>query len=328
VQEAVEEWVHSQVDVLDITASRTRPWAEVWRLETTSGRWWLKVNAPGTGYEARLLRHLSGLGTDLLPTTHTHPEQPWALIADAGPSARELLADADPAAVIAFWCALMPRYAELQQSVSATDLLDMQLPDLTPVAVATTFDELVNDRRWFTPDIAPDYSPDVHRRVLSCRTSLTVMAAELAGSIPATVQHDDLHDGNVFAVDGRVRVLDWGDAVVSHPFCSLRVTLDGLAARLGVERTAPALEAVTDAYLEVWATAGTSRRELRAQVDLAVRVAGLSRAASWARALGSPEQGRELGFSEAVAVWMARLADDVLDHTAPAPGGPPAGPLG
>ena len=186
----------------------------------------------------------------------------------------------------------------------------------------------MNDRRWFTPDIAPDYFPDVHRQVLSCRTPLTVMAAELAGSISATVQHDDLHDGNVFAVVGRVSVLDWGDAVVSHPFCSLRVALDGLADRLAVQRSAPVLEAVTDAYLEVWATGGTSRRELRAQLDLAVRVAGLSRAAGWARALGSPEQGRELGFSEAVAGWLTRLADDVLDHGAPATGGPPVGPLG
>jgi len=131
VQEAVEEWVRSQVDVLDITAPRTRPWAEVWRLETSSGPWWLKVNAPGTGHEARLLRHLSGLGTDLLPTTRTHPEQPWALIADAGRSARELLAGAEEAAVISFWCELMPRYAELQQSVSATGLLDMNVPDFT-----------------------------------------------------------------------------------------------------------------------------------------------------------------------------------------------------
>jgi hypothetical protein len=222
----------------------------------------------------------------------------------------------------------MPRYAALQQSVAATDLFDMNVPDFTPGALATRFDELVNDRRWFTPDIAPDYSLDVHRRVLSCRTALTVMAAELSDSVPATVQHDDLHDGNVFAVDGRVSVLDWGDAVVSHPFCSLRVTLDVLADRLAVDRTAPELEAVTDAYLEVWATAGTSRRELRAQLDLAVRVAGLCRAASWARALGSPEQGRELGFSEAVAGWMTRLADDVLGHGAPATAAPAVGPLG
>ena len=48
-----------------------------------------------------------------------------------------------------------------------------------------------------------------------------------AFGIPETIQHDDLHDGNVFVRDGRNLFFDWGDSCVSHPFHTLVVTLRG-----------------------------------------------------------------------------------------------------
>jgi hypothetical protein len=80
------------------------------------------------------------------------------------------------------------------------------------------------------------------------------MCEELAAfGIPETIQHDDLHDAQVFVEDGAYRVLDWGDAVVSHPFMTLAVTLDGVIAWgvddvEGSEDLAPYLRA----YLEPW----------------------------------------------------------------------------
>ncbi len=75
---------------------------------------------------------------------------------------------------------------------------------------------------------------------------------ELAGAgIPETIQHDDLHDSQVFVRDGRYLLLDWGDSCISHPFFSLAVTLDGVIA-WGVddiERSEPT-EPYRDAYLE------------------------------------------------------------------------------
>ena len=42
---------------------------------------------------------------------------------------------------------------------------------------------------------------------------------------PRDVQHDELHDANVFVSGKRHCFFDWGDASVSHPFVSLLVTL-------------------------------------------------------------------------------------------------------
>ena len=85
--------------------------------------------------------------------------------------------------------------------------------------------------------------------------------------IPATLQHDDLHDANVFVGDGRYRFFDWGDAVVAHPFFSLLVRCGSrrtLASRTGTPRCSAA-----DAYLDLWRSYGTPP-ELRDQADLAL----------------------------------------------------------
>ena len=66
---------------------------------------------------------------------------------------------------------------------------------------------------------------------------------ELAATgVPASLQHDDLHDANVFVPDdgvGLYRVFDWGDASVAHPFATLLVTLRVVADRLGLANGAP-----------------------------------------------------------------------------------------
>ncbi len=85
------------------------------------------------------------------------------------------------------------------------------------------------------------------------------LCAELAATgLPDTLQHDDLHDAQVFVRDGRVRILDWGDACLTHPFLTLAVTLDGVLAwglddEEASEDTTPYLES----YLAGWAGAGS-----------------------------------------------------------------------
>jgi len=252
---------------------------------------------------------LARSGSALLPAVRPHPDQPWALIADAGVSARELLADAEPEQRIGFWMDVLPPYAELQQTVSVADLRGAQLPDLSPAALLTTFDALVEQSEWFTTAVAPELEVEQWDRILASRTPLAAAADRLAGGIPPALQHDDLHDGNVFRRGSTNLIIDWGDAVLAHPFGTLLVTLDVLAYQLDCARTDPRVVGVQEAYLEVWRTRGDSRADLSAELDLAVRTAGLGRAAAWRRALGTPTAGLEVGDADAVARWLGRLAD-------------------
>ena len=187
------------------------------------------------------------------------------------------------------------------------------MPDLSPSALTATFDTLVGDAEWFTSAVAPELDPEQWDRILASRSRLAAAADRLAGGLTPTLQHDDLHDGNVFRRGSVNLIIDWGDAVLAHPFGTLLVTLDVLAYQLDCPRTDPRIVRVQEAYLEVWRTGGDSRANLAEELDLAVRTAGLGRAAGWRRALGTPTAGLELGDADAVAHWLGRLAAALAD---------------
>jgi aminoglycoside phosphotransferase (APT) family kinase protein len=92
-------------------------------------------------------------------------------------------------------------------------------------------DGLLADQRWFTFDANPELTSMEVARICAGPPALEHAAAALATGVPATIQHDDLHDDNVFVVAQHPRLIDWGDAVIAHPFSTLRVTLDVLGPR-------------------------------------------------------------------------------------------------
>ena len=95
--------------------------------------------------------------------------------------------------------------------------------------------------------------------------------------IAATVQHEYLHYNNVFVREGRPRIIDWGDSVISHPFASLVVTFQFLEQ---VNRL-PASDAwfgrLRDAYLEPWGPGYVDT------FHLALRVGTVAHAIAWMR---------------------------------------------
>ena len=131
VTEVATGWARDQLEVVELTLLRDRPWSSVWSVNTRAGRWWLKENRAGTTYETRLLALLTGSGTDLVPSVRVHAARPWALVADAGTSLRRLAEQAAPDDLLDFWCGLLPRYGELQRQLPAADLRAAGVPDLT-----------------------------------------------------------------------------------------------------------------------------------------------------------------------------------------------------
>jgi aminoglycoside phosphotransferase (APT) family kinase protein len=88
--------------------------------------------------------------------------------------------------------------------------------------------------------------------------------AELAASpVPDSLQHDDLHSNNACwpgeADDlSSVRIIDWGDASVGHPFETMLATLNSIAFHAGALRVDrrmedPRLLRIWDAYMEPFA---------------------------------------------------------------------------
>lgn len=284
----VDAWILDQVARLGrrltgpIEQPRIRPWSTALTIPTDAGRLWFKAGGPGNGYEGALLDALLEwcVSHVLLPLA-SEPSRGWLLLPDGGPLLRDGL-DGGPG--LEAWLRILPEYAELQRALEARvdDLVRRGVPDLRPDRLPGRFEALVEDPALGLP--AADRA-----RLRSLRPDVAGMATELgAFGIAPSLQHDDLHDGNVFVGPDGDRIFDWGDASVSHPFGTLLVTFRSIASRgLGDgnrRKRDVALDRLRDAYLEPW-TADHPRAQLVAAVPLAMRLAIIGRAASWHRAL-------------------------------------------
>ena len=267
-------WAARYVRPTGPPVARERPWSTVLRLPTADGPAWLKITTPTARAEVRLYRVLAQRAPDavLVPLARDDGRG-WLLLPDGGPTLRD--AGVDGARVADGVVGAMPVYAALQRAVSPArgEVLDAGLPDASPAALPARFEEAV---------AATGFDDDVARR----RALVTDWAARLAdapGADLVTVDHQDLHPGNVL-VRGP-RFYDWGDAVLAHPFASLLVALGGLARTLGVGPDDAAVRAARDAYLDGFADLA-GHAELVRTADLACRAAVVARALTWHRAVG------------------------------------------
>jgi aminoglycoside phosphotransferase (APT) family kinase protein len=124
--------------------------------------------------------------------------------------------------------------------------------------------------------------------------------------VPRSLQHNDLHAGNVLA-DGE-RFFDWGDAYVGHPFEVLYVTLGRAEQAYGPQ----ALDRLRDAYLEPWAPYGT-RAQLLREARLAAVTARVGLALSWRRALGEADDESSRQWGGGAAGTLGELAGLSID---------------
>ena len=142
---------------------------------------------------------------------------------------------------------------------------------------------------------------DEIRRLREFATRFAERCEELtAHDIPETVQHDDLHMANLYAEGERLRVLDWGDSSISHPFASLVVTFRFLDERNKLPPGDPWFGRLRDAYLEPWGNG------LAATFELAISVGAFAHAIAWARQRDHlPEEARA-EFDKWFAVVLRR----------------------
>ena len=236
-----EAWIRARVAPTGaIEQPHVRPWATALRVPTADGVVWFKASAPEVAHEGPVVELLSARRPDLVPPLLAFDrDRAWMLSADGGTRLRELV---ESERDLSRWLDVLPAYAGLQRDAAA---------DVDAFLAAG-----VPDRRLAVlPELYRGLADRLDDERLRAEVPhVDAMCAELAGyGIPETIQHDDLHDAQVFVEDGAYRVLDWGDSVVSHPFMTLAVTLDGVIAWgvddvEGSEDLAPYLRA----YLEPW----------------------------------------------------------------------------
>ena len=263
-----EDWIRAYVEpVGPIQAEHERPWATVLRVPIAGGAAWFKACGPVQRFEPRHTAQLFARHPELVAEVLAYDEQrAWLLLADAG---TPIGAFGNPPET---WLAVLPRYAELQRAEAAhvDDHLAHGVPDLRVAALPARFDDLLQRE-------LPLEREEIDRlRAFSPR--LAELCEELAAhGVPETIQHDDLHMANVYERDGQLRVLDWGDSSISHPFASLVVTFRFLEEVTELPPGHPWFERLRDAYLK------PCGRGLEDVFALALRVGAFAHAIAWLR---------------------------------------------
>ena len=282
---------------------RRRSWSTVAELTTDRGRVWVKANARGFAHEAALLELLA----ERAPHHVLHPiaieaRAGWLITPDGG----EVLEAAGPASETD-WIELISGYADLQREVapSADRLREIGLLDMTPPTLTGWFRRVLN-RMDIEPNVTRLFDESQRQHLLDLIPDTQRWAAELtSSSLPMTVEHNDLHPDNVFVdgAGGRLRIFDWGDAVITHPFICLGRVLrivgepgDDGAPPLPVNATT-----LRDAYLRRWLpTTGTDiPGRWHREAELAEALSSVVMGASWLRL--------PLGFTAEWGEWFAEI---------------------
>jgi len=266
-----EAWIRERADVTgELDQFHVRWWSTVIRVPTRREDLYFKAVANGFLFEPPLTAKLFELKPDrVTEVVDIDAGRGWMLMRDAGRRFREVvLTRAD----LRHWELALPRYAELQLAAAplADELLALGVPD-------SRLSVLPGQLRAVLAQPVRGLEPEEQERLLAALPRFEDMCRELAAyGVPETIQHDDLHDGQVFLRDGGYLFFDWGDSCVSHPFHSLTVALRANAAKFELEPGGAELRRLRNAYLEPFG-------DLQEAADLAYWTGTVGRALAWDR---------------------------------------------
>jgi hypothetical protein len=249
---------------------------------------WFKACRPVQGFEPGLTAELASRWPDRVVEVIAHDAaRGWLLTLDAGSPLDDFGNPPER------WDELLPRYAELQRGETerAAQHLAAGVPDLRLVRLRAEFERLL-------AQALPLAGVEIEAaRRLGPR--LDALVAELAGAgVGDTVDHADLHHRSVFADAERLRILDWGDASISHPFFTLAVTFHWLREVNRLPAGDGWFARLRDAYLEPWGPG------LEPAFALAQRLGRVGRALAWLRHRTAMGPGTFPGFD---AEWPGVL---------------------
>jgi hypothetical protein len=270
----------------------------VLRARTDVGDLYFKASAPGLRFEAVLTQTVARRRPDAVPAlVAADPERGWLLLADGGPTLREV---ADAATDASRWEDVLRVYATLQVDLAADAdaLLAAGTPDKRPPALAAAYAELLGR--------ADGLTEDEQARLLALVPEVAELAERANGVVMASVAHEELHPGNILVGPRGFAFVDWAEASVGQPFAGLVVCLHRIADELGVDDRSPELDRFRDAYLEAW-TAFAPIEALRETYPLALRLGLLCRALTWDSILSPLPAAVAAEYGERVADWLRLL---------------------
>lgn len=300
----VEAWVDDRLAgtgrrrTSPIRTHRVWSISAVFEVPTDRGTLWFKACCDHFVAEAAILHRLAQRIGDLVPgLVATDDEAGWLLMEPMRGASDSDRADGAVDVVA-------PRWAQAQ--VAALDWLDELREAGCPERGLEATLAAWHDVLATSPELGDLTADERAGLPAAARRADTLVREFWACGIPDTLCHGDLHPGNV-AYDGReVRIFDWTDGCVSHPFLDgshLAGMLDWYGAGEGEA------DRVRQAYAQPWREALPE-----ADVDRALELAPLAdlvfQTVTFAQIAGASEDGAG-DFSGVVAGFTRAVIEQV-----------------
>ncbi len=301
----VTTWIDEQLAGLGYTPSapfeqvRTNFWSTAFRIPTTTDILYFKASTSIFAFEPELTEMLSRLvPAHVPPVLVVDKQRHWMLMRDGGVPFRSGPHHPDRSVEE------IRQYAELQialaphiESLKATGCPDQRLHLLPRL-----YEEVLAATPLLHIDEPKGLSRHEYEQLLAYTPQLKEMCAELASyHIPESLEHDDLHTGNVLANGESYVFFDWGDACLAHPFCSMFIALRDAKYRLKYDDEA--LARLRQAYLSAWTTYAPME-DLQHAFALAHRLGSLYRALTWYRLLSHMAPEERWRFADATLYFL------------------------
>jgi hypothetical protein len=301
-------WVEGEVgEVLGAERLKLRPWSTVWRVETAAGVFYAKQGCAQQSYEVGVAVTLAALHPHrVVEVAASDAGRGLLLTPDHGRTLLETAEQGDPEV----WGRVLRAAALLQRElVPEVGLLrDAGLTTIGPDDAAPYLEQRLDALASLPPGhpMRPDAAT-----VAAVTAALPAVRrwAEQVGALglPVTLNHNDLHDNNVFHVGEDLRFFDFGDALLTEPLGVLLLPLTVLADRLDCAPDDPRLRAAVEPVLEVWSDL-VPLADLRAALPAAVQLGRLGRLETWLRCCPSMTDEELAEWGPAVPAWVGTLA--------------------
>ncbi len=302
----VERWVADVVAdrggrVMSLEQPRVRPWSTQLVVTTDQGRLWFKATCRTAAFEPALQETLARLVPgDVDAPVAVDATRGWMLTTDRGPTLRDRH-EPTPGD----WAAVVARFARVQRALAPhrDAVLATGLPDCSPASVPGRFEAVLAALAGLPAGHPARPDPDLVDRLARAGRTVADAAALLgAGPFAPTLQHGDLHPGNVLVVGDELRVFDLGDAQWAHPLEVLEVP------SAVVHHTGLPWDDVERAYRDAWSDGAGTALDDDAWTGLrraAHVVHAVNRAWTWWGALAEASDAEWDDWGEAPARHLA-----------------------
>jgi hypothetical protein len=296
----------------EVEQPHLRPWSTAVRAATSCGTVWVKAPGPGAAFEVSLYPVLvARAGEHVLTPLAVDVERRWVLLPDGGPVLGDILQG--PPLIDAL-CSAAATYGQLQLDLagSVDELLDAGVPDMRADVMPARMAEALEVVRPYVESSQDDTDRATYEDLRRTRDAFTHSCGELAGSaVPASLQHGDLHQRNIFAGGGSGSApvfFDWGDSSVAHPFTTMLVALRVVRSLATGDDGGRDVLRVRDAYLEPF-TSLAPRRELVEELELACHIGKAARSLTWAAQLSGLPAADAAADADVPFAWLALVLD-------------------